>query len=64
MKCVDLAILGADCGLVCLVELKAMYTFDAFSNLTRFSEMTTADELNAGVLMNLVQPACGWKRIG
>src|SRR4051812_23233142 len=44
---IDLAVLDAAGSPVCLIELKAMYTFDAFKNLRFFTNATSADELKA-----------------
>lgn len=44
---VDLAVLDAAGAPLALVELKAMYTFDAFGNLRHFTNATTADEIKA-----------------
>ena len=44
---IDLAVLDENGTPLILVELKAMYTFDAFSNLKLFTDATSADELKA-----------------
>lgn len=44
---IDLAVLASDGSPLCLVELKAMYTFDAMGNLRFFTDATTADEQKA-----------------
>jgi hypothetical protein len=44
---VDIAVLRPDGEPACLIELKAMYTFDALADPTKFFEATTKDELKA-----------------
>lgn len=44
---VDLAVLDPVGAPLALVELKAMYTFDAFGNLRHFTDATSADEIKA-----------------
>ncbi len=44
---IDLAVLDTKCEPRCLVELKAMYTFDAFKNLRKFVTATSEDERKA-----------------
>lgn len=44
---VDLAVLDPNGVPLALVELEAMYTFDAFGNLRHFTDATTADEIKA-----------------
>lgn len=44
---IDLAVLDSSGSPHCLVELKAMYTFDALTKLRFFTDATSADELKA-----------------
>lgn len=44
---VDLAVLDPTGVPLALIELKAMYTFDAFGKLRHFTDATTADEIKA-----------------
>ena len=44
---IDLAVLSSNGSPICLIELKAMYTFDAFMNLAFFTNATSEDEVKA-----------------
>jgi hypothetical protein len=44
---IDIAVVNYDDRPVCLIELKAMYTFDAVANARRFVEDTIKDEIKA-----------------
>jgi hypothetical protein len=44
---VDIAVVDHDNNAICLVELKAMYTFDALKDPTNYIKKTLADELKA-----------------
>lgn len=44
---VDIGIVDSNNSPHCLIELKAMYTFDALKNLSKFTDATSADEVKA-----------------